>query len=545
MLRNILFIVIATSSLISVVDGIIFKRLSTLYALGPLAIVSIISLYYLQRQILWPARIIIPLGTLVAISYLLLVGNGLHDIGISSLGIVLILAGLTLGGDALIIFGILSSLAVTIIGIVDFNGYIPNSFGVAISDIIIISIAVLAGAFLLRLLLNRFQRMIARLRQSEQEQISANRELINLKESLEKRVADRTQDLEKQTVELETVSRNIQSRAAQFEALAQVTQAITSIRDLRELLPRIATVISEKFGFYHIGVFLLDEINEYAILSATNSEGGRKMLERKHRLRVGKQGIVGNVTLTGSPRTAMDVGADAVFFDNQELPETHSEMALPLKSGDQIIGALDVQSTERGAFTNEDIRMLSLLANQVSLAIENARLFEETRKALTESEAISRQTTREAWRNLPVEQNLLGYRYTLTGASPLDKPVALTEPDKAKKTETARIVVPIELRGETIGTLVVQSPSTGDISPDQIDLIKAVAERVAISAENARLFDETTRRAERERMVSDITGKIRSGNDPQTMIQTAIEELRNALGASRVEVIPQTIKGAE
>ncbi len=451
----------------------------------------------------------------------------------------------TLGGDALIIFGVLSSLAVTIIGIVDFNGYIPNSFGVAISDIIIISIAVLAGAFLLRLLLNRFQRMIARLRQSEQEQISANRELINLKESLEKRVADRTQDLEKQTVELETVSRNIQSRAAQFEALAQVTQAITSIRDLRELLPRIATVISEKFGFYHIGVFLLDEINEYAILSATNSEGGRKMLERKHRLRVGKQGIVGNVTLTGSPRTAMDVGADAVFFDNQELPETHSEMALPLKSGDQIIGALDVQSTERGAFTNEDIRMLSLLANQVSLAIENARLFEETRKALTESEAISRQTTREAWRNLPVEQNLLGYRYTLTGASPLDKPVALTEPDKTKKTETARIVVPIELRGETIGTLVVQSPSKGDISPDQIDLIKAVAERVAISAENARLFDETTRRAERERMVSDITGKIRSVNDPQTMIQTAIEELRNALGASRVEVIPQTIKGAD
>jgi GAF domain-containing protein len=148
-----------------------------------------------------------------------------------------------------------------------------------------------------------------------------------------------------------------------------------------------------------------------------------------------------------------------------------------------------------------------------------------------------------------VDQDLLGYRYTVTGAAPLDKPIDLAKPtndeEKVAPIVATRVVVPIELRGETIGTLVVQSPSMGEINQDQFDLIKAVAERVAISAENARLFDETTRRAERERTVSDITSKIRSGNDPQAMIQTAIEELRNALGASRVEVVPQTIKGAE
>jgi twitching motility protein PilJ len=113
--------------------------------------------------------------------------------------------------------------------------------------------------------------------------------------------------------------------------------------------------------------------------------------------------------------------------------------------------------------------------------------------------------------------------------------------DAQKK--TSQTVVPIDLRGETIGTLVVQSPSGESLNQDQINLIKAVAERVALSAENARLFEETTRRAERERLVSDITGKIRSGNDPQTMIQTAMEELRKALGASRVEVVPQAVKG--
>ena len=120
-----------------------------------------------------------------------------------------------------------------------------------------------------------------------------------------------------------------------------------------------------------------------------------------------------------------------------------------------------------------------------------------------------------------------------------------TSRNRDNQRESSQTIVPIELRGETIGTLIVQSPSAEKLNQEQINLIKAVAERVALSAENARLFEETTRRAERERLVSDITGKIRSVNDPQTMIQTAMEELRKALGASRVEVIPQAVKGAE
>jgi GAF domain-containing protein len=150
---------------------------------------------------------------------------------------------------------------------------------------------------------------------------------------------------------------------------------------------------------------------------------------------------------------------------------------------------------------------------------------------------------------LPVEGNLIGYRYSIVGASPLNAPVELPASAKVrgekKLSETAQIAIPIELRGETIGTLLVQSPSGHRLNEDQLDLIRAVAERVALSAENARLFEETTRRAERERLVSDITGKIRSVNDPQAMVQTAIDELRKALGATRVEVVPQVVKGSK
>src|SRR5258706_1439078 len=151
------------------------------------------------------------------------------------------------------------------------------------------------------------------------------RELIT---SLEQRVEERTGDLATRSKELESANIRIQRRAVQFEALAQVTQTITAIRDLQQLLPRITTVISESFGFYHVGIFLLDEINQFAILSAANSEGGRRMLERKHRLRIGEEGIVGAAAATGKPHIAMDVGEDAVYFNNPELPDTHSEMAL-------------------------------------------------------------------------------------------------------------------------------------------------------------------------------------------------------------------------
>jgi GAF domain-containing protein len=493
---------------------------------------------YLHVSTIWLA------STMIALS-----GSGIRGTAFTSYFVVMLMAGLLLGWRPAIGFTILSVAAgfglvyAENVGIIN---YVPGPvLGVAIEGTVLF----LFGAIFLYLIISSLQGAVKRSNTTATELKASNQQLTELRDDLELRVEDRTRELANRNQELDQANSQIQRRAAQFEALAQVTRAITSIRDLQELLPHITTVISDHFGFYHVGIFLLDDANEFAVLSAANSAGGKQMLERRHRLRVGEQGIVGNVTLTGNPRIAMDVGVDAVFFDNPELPDTHSEMALPLKSGKLIVGALDVQSTESGAFTQEDIQMLGLLSDQVSLAIENARLFDETRRALSEAESISHQLTREAWARMPVENKLLGYRYSIAGSSPLNGPLDLTELNKSKskgnQKASNQVVVPIELRGETIGTLVVQSPSTAALNQDQIDLIKAVAERVALSAENARLFEETTRRAERERLVSDITGKIRSVNDPQTMIQTAMEELRKALGASKVEMIPQAVKGTE
>ncbi|HUI90474.1 MAG TPA: cache domain-containing protein [Anaerolineales bacterium] len=358
-------------------------------------------------------------------------------------------------------------------------------------------------------------------------------------QSLEQRVAERTSALEESY-------RKADRRAAHFEAIALIVKAINSIHQMDALLPQITSVISEHFGYYHVGIFLNNESDQTAVLTSSNSEGGRRMLERNHRLKIGEQGIVGYVASTGKTRIARNVGEDSAYFNNPDLPETLSEMAVPLRTGNKIVGVLDVQSKQADAFSQEDIGVLSLLADEVSLAIDNTRLFETTNKSLAEAEALYRQYLRQAWNRLPREERLHGYRYTISGSAPLERPLDLEggaegSPSGTEENPPARLVVPIKLRGEVIGNLVIQNPHNKEWSQDQLDLARAVADRVALSAENARLFDETSRRAERERMVTEITSKIRSTNNPDEMVSIALNELRGALGATQVQLIPQVI----
>lgn len=555
LVRNILiFTVIATIASIAIVattsntPGLV----ATITSLVIVTLLEVTALVFAQRGNVLPAKAIVPIALVLAITVIAFSANSIHDISIIAYPLIIIVATLLQGHKALFVTLPLTVAGILFLGVADMTGLTRTLLAqkTGIDDLIIGIILILTSAGIINLLVGRLQLAVSRARENEQAQIQANKDLRQLQESLEQQVQDRTAELTSRGSELEAAVSQIQHRASQFEAMAQVAQTIISIRDLKELLPRVATLISEKYGFYHVGLFLIDEVNEYAVLVASNSEGGRKMIERNHRLRVGEQGIVGSTTKSGEPRIALDVGEDAVYFDNPELPDTHSEMALPLRSGNKIIGALDVQSTAAGAFTNEDVQTLSLLADQVSLAIENARLFEDSNKALNELQTVMRETTRETWRRLPEQQKVIGYRYNAMGATPLTEtvdPAARSGKSKAKagRKEAGSYEVPIELRGEVIGSLVVHSPTGNAWNEDERDLIKAVAERVALSAENARLFDETTQRAERERLVSEITGKIRSHNDPKAMIETAINELRNALGAAHVEVIQHSASGKD
>jgi GAF domain-containing protein len=490
------------------------------------------------------ARAIVPVALIVAVTIIAFGAHSIHDISVVAYPVIIIIAMLLQGKRAIAITLPFAVLAIILLGTLDMLGISTSIIAArtGIDDIVIGIILLIASSGVLNLMIGRLNQAVEKARANELAQVTANKELKELQVSLEQRVEERTAELEHRSAQLEIANQKNQQRAAQFEAIAQVAKAIASIHTLGELLPKITQLISEQFNFYHVGIFLNDASNQYATLSAANSEGGQSMLARKHQLKIGEQGIVGNVASTGKPRIALNVGEDAAFFNNPDLPDTHSEMALPLTVNGKLAGVLDVQSTERAAFAQDDLQILSILADQVSLAIENARLFEESSKSITEAEALYRQYLRQAWGRMPKEKRLEGFHYSAMGAVPIER---LNETEKVKYDDQSKrpgISVPIMLRGESIGTLAIQVPEVGQVNEDQMDLIRAVAERVAISAENARLFEETTRRAERERLVTDITAKIRSTNDPDVMIQTALSELKTVLGATKVQLVPHTLE---
>jgi len=333
--------------------------------------------------------------------------------------------------------------------------------------------------------------------------------------------------VEERTTELEESTKQLQKRAVQFETIAQLARTITSIQDQEVLLNKITQLVSVSFGFYHVGLFLLDESRQYAVLSAANSEGGQRMLDRKHRLGVGQTGIVGYVTSTGNPRVALDTGTDAVFFDNPDLPETRSEMALPLRVGATVVGALDVQSTEANAFSEDDVEVLSILADVVSVAIENARLFEESQRVLTEAQTAFGEFTQDAWRKLSRSRETVGYRLSGTTIRPLKEPA---------KGNGSSIAVPIKLRDRVIGTMNISLPENKELEPDEVDITESIAQRVGIAIESATLLEESQKAATKEQVIGEITGKIGSSVNLRNVLQTAVEELGKNIPGSEIVI---------
>lgn len=374
---------------------------------------------------------------------------------------------------------------------------------------------------------------------------SMTHQLSHFIDTLESRVQERTEQLARQNAALTF-------RSKQLQTVSDVARNIVSNRDFESLLTDVTTLISDRFGFYHVGIFLLDAKGEYAVLRAANSKGGKKMLARQHHLKVGQVGIVGYTTGSGQPRIATDVGQDAVFFNNPDLPETRSEMALPLIVENRVIGALDVQSTESNAFTEEDVELFTTLAYQVAVAINNNQLYADTLTALDEMQNLHRRYLNQEWTK-QASSGQTSYKYTAEGLTPFNenlpeiesvlessRPILKTKRSAANEAiHESVLAVPILLRGETIGVIHLQENRDEDYawSEKELSTAQSVADQVAQTLENARLFEQTIRRAERERKVLEITSKIRATNDPQQMLQITLEELRKNLGASDAQII--------
>ena len=403
------------------------------------------------------------------------------------------------------------------------------------------------------------------------------------------------------TLENTRLFTQIQRRSHQLQAAANVSRMAGGILDSAELLQNVIDAIHSGFDLNYAGIFLVDKTGEWtgeagkwAVLQAGTGEAGIQMLIAGHKLEIGGESMIGSAVADGQARIALDVGKEAVFFRNPYLPDTRSEMALPLISRGSVIGALTIQSLEETAFTQEDVTALQTMADQVANAIENVNLYEQSQKRATELSVLNEMASTFT-QTLDLEsifEHMLQYTTRLMDArnfyialydKELDEihlpvfkfrgsahedqgtrrrsgngitewiirnrqPVLLRENAAAWISEhnleirgfdaQSWMGVPMMRGNEVIGVIALQSYSTArKYSQHDLDLLSAVASQAGIAIENARLFQQTQARAQREqeratqeRLVRTITERMRSGQDIPTILQITLDELEKAFG---------------
>jgi len=369
-------------------------------------------------------------------------------------------------------------------------------------------------------------------------------------------------------------------RSEQLVIASEVArEASMGTMHLDEMLSKMVNMVKTRFGFYHSSIFMVDPVGQYAMLRESTGEAGAKLKEAKHKLAVGSSSIVGQATGRVEPVVVNDVTKEKNYYPNPLLPETRSELAIPLKIGEKLIGALDVQSQQVNAFSQEDINILQIMADQLSVAIENAELFSKTQQTLERhrllhqvtASASQSITTVDAIRNavqtvhlaMPDEQvgfltvdeegtgMVLSYAgYPASEISDLQirssegiyrSVIRTRQPVRIDDINTVRTIkplgmstrsvlsVPVYFGNKIYGVINVESANPGIFDESDQEIITTLANNLASIIANIELVDQITRQVERQRQLYDITSKIRKSVDFETIMQTSLAEVCNAL----------------
>jgi PAS domain S-box-containing protein len=389
--------------------------------------------------------------------------------------------------------------------------------------------------------------------------------------------------------DLRQTTQALERQTVQLQVAAEVARDAAKERKLQTLLEKAVDLVKDRFGFYHAGIFLIGEDDKYAVLTAATGEPGRKMIAEGHKLRVGQVGIVGYVAGTGEARIALDVGEDAVHFQNPHLPQTRSEIAVPLKVGETVIGVLDVQSQHQDAFGQEELRVLETMADQLAVAIQNVQLLEESQhrarqlrglyetalatSSVLDVEAILERLYQQVDRLMAPdaflvglydqengeiqikiavedgirhtdlidhqismgEDSLLGWIIThneyllIQNLAEEDLPVP---PQKIGKEILSWLGVPLVVRERLIGVVTVQSFTPYTFDEDDRNFLEALSTQVAITLENARLFEAEARERRHLSLLYQVGQQLVSSLEIEILLEQTIELITVALGGN-------------
>ncbi len=321
--------------------------------------------------------------------------------------------------------------------------------------------------------------------------------------------------IQSEKMELETEFNNqkltLERRVNQLRTAAEINRTISAILDPAALIRQVADSVKERFDLYYVGVFLVDPQKEFAVLQYGTGEAGRKMVANRHRLAVGGYSMIGWTTQTRKSRIALDTGAEAVRFDNPLLPDTKSELALPLASQKNLYGAMTIQSDKQNAFDENDILVLQTIADSLAIVLENDNSFQVTQKALEDIRVLNKAYVQQAWGEALANYGNLQYSYENPQV-----PAAKNESKSIKK-------VPLYLRDEVIGEIELEI--TGDeISQSQLEFLQAISDQTSSALENARLLDETQRAAAKEQKLNDLSSQFSRALTIEEILKSAVIE---------------------
>ena len=463
------------------------------------------------------ASILLVVMTWLASNSISATGFGVKDSSYIINFAIVLMAGLLLGWQASLVTTLLSIFAGFALAYAETNGLISVSPYPVTTFAQDMAFVFGLNAVLIYLLINGLESALRRSRRNLEELATANTSLSYTQLELQNRSND-----------LLAANSQLENRSKKLQAVAEITRTAAALQSFNDLLLTITRIISRQLDYDHVAIFLLDEQRQYAILRSGNTESSLKMVERSYRLPVGQLGMVSSVAQTGQPRIAFRNSGDNSSYTNPGLSETQSQLVLPLKWGAEVVGVLDIQSARANDFSEDDVSTLSILADQVGIALQNALVYEEAQRALREANTQSLQASRQDWLDFEQLIQTRGYRYDGIKSEPLK---GRQQPEK----QNDAVVIPVQLRGQTIGRLKLSAPDNRrEWTDDELVMVQATAERVALALEGARLLDEAQRRASRETFLSEVAAKLSTSFQLDSILRDTVQELGQTLTNSTV-----------
>lgn len=479
------------------------------------AALCLIGLILLRRGYVALTSMLLVVLTWAASNGLAATGYGAKDASYIVNFAIILMAGLLLGWQGSLVFTALSILSGLALAYAEQSGLVGvTDYPVTLFVRDVAFVFGLSWVFIY-LLINGLENALRRSRTNLAQLQAANTSLNTTQKELQNR-----------SVELLSANQQLENRTKKLHAIAIVTRTAAAIQDFDLLLSSITSTISRQLDYYYVGLFLLDEQREFAILRSANTDAGQKLLSQGYRIPVGKSVPIRLVAQTARPYTLP--GQGPAHSEKLSFPETRSQLLLPLKSAEQVVGFLDIQSSEEHAFSEDDISILSILTDQVAITIQNLLLYEQSQNALRQADLTSQQISAQAWKAYEKAIQAKGYRYDGIKSEPLKDSKAINDGNNS-------LAVPIELRGQTIGSFHLNpSDPVRGWTDDELVIVRATAERVALALEGARLLDEAQKRATREAFLSDVATKLSASFQLDSILRDTVQELGQTLKNSTV-----------